>query len=203
MKHLTKFFLLFLIVVPAAPDAAAQLLPEVSARECTRGVCENGSGSLEMKVEFGKALYQGEFKNGQFHGSGRLEVPLSFIEKAVYVGNFSENLRSGRGTYWNGKGNLYIGEWRNDKRHGRGAYFFKLPEWRENQYSEFWLSENTENYTGDFVNDFYQGKGTFRWAVGSKFVGEFFANEKHGFGTFYYSTGSARPQLWEYGEFVR
>jgi len=34
-------------------------------------------------------------------------------------------------------------------------------------------------------------------------VGGFFANDKHGFGTFYYETGTARKQLWEYGDFVR
>jgi hypothetical protein len=202
-KALTRFILLLLCNALPVGTVLAQLLPEVRSRECVHNDCQNGSGRLEMRVEFGKAVYQGEFRNGEFHGFGRLEVPISFTQKAVYSGTFDMGVRSGRGTYWNGKGNLYIGQWQSDKRHGVGSYFFGLPEWRENQHTEFWLSQNTENYTGDFVNDLYQGQGTFRWKNGSKYVGGFFANDKHGPGTFYYTTGTARQQLWEYGEFIR
>ena len=56
---------------------------------------------------------------------------------------------------------------------------------------------------GDFVNDLYQGQGIYRWKNGSRYEGGFFANDRHGFGTFYYSTGTARKQLWDYGDFVR
>ncbi|MBL6817181.1 MAG: hypothetical protein ISQ58_08635, partial [Pseudomonadales bacterium] len=102
------------------------------------------------------------------------------------------------------KGNLYIGQWQDNKRNGFGSYFFNLPGWRENQHSEFWLKENTENYTGEFVNDHFQGQGTYRWAEGHKFVGGFFAGDKHGQGTFYYAkTGTARQQVWNYGDFIR
>ena len=65
------------------------------------------------------------------------------------------------------------------------------------------MKENVENYSGNFVDDFYQGQGTYRWPGGQKYVGGFFANEKHGQGTYYYSTGSPRQQVWEYGDFVR
>ena len=182
----------------------AQMLPEIRSQECVYGDCENGRGTLEMRVEFGTASYRGNFRDGKFHGQGRLEVPLSFTTRTVYNGNWVDGKRDGRGTYWNGDDrHLYIGQWKDDKRHGRGSYFFNLAEWRENQYTEFWLSQNTENYTGDFVNDLYQGRGVYRWKDGSRFEGGFFANEKHGFGTYYYSTGTARQQLWDYGDFVR
>ena len=112
-------------------------------------------------------------------------------------------IRSGRGSYWNGKGNLYIGQWKDDKRNGSGSYFFNLPQWRENEHSEFWLRENTENYSGEFLDDFYHGRGTYRWPGGQKYVGSFFANNKHGPGTYFYSTGTRREQVWDYGDFVR
>jgi len=64
------------------------------------------------------------------------------------------------------------------------------------------LKENTENYSCDFVDDFYHGQGTYRWPGGQKFVGGFFANDKHGYGTYFYSTGTRREQLWNYGDFV-
>ena len=76
-------------------------------------------------------------------------------------------------------------------------------KWEENKNSEFWLRENTENYSGEFLNDHYHGEGIFRWASGTRYEGEFFAGNKHGYGIFYYQTGNTRRQLWNFGDFVR
>jgi hypothetical protein len=186
-----------------AQTAIAQVLSEVNKEVCVSGDCEGGRGRLELTTPFGKGLYSGNFRDSEFHGQGRLEIPISFTEKTIYTGNWDQSIRSGRGTFWNGKGNLYIGQWRDDKRNGRGSYFINLPGWKENEHSELWLTEHTENYSGEFVDDRYQGQGTYRWAAGGKYVGGFFANSKHGPGTYYYATGSGRTQLWEYGDFVR
>ncbi len=201
-SHWVRYFVATLLGMGAAAMASGQPLDSVTSQACVYGDCENGSGRLELKTEFGKGLYRGEFLNGKFHGRGRLEVPISFLEKSIYVGDWDEGIRSGRGTYWNGKGNLYIGEWRDDKRNGHGSYFFGLPRWEENKHTEYWLSENVENYTGNFVNDHYQGRGTYRWPNGQRYEGGFFASKKHGPGTFFYSTGTRRNQVWEYGKFV-
>jgi len=187
----------------AASTAVGQSLESVTAERCIRGDCIDGEGTMEFDTAFGKGRYAGGFLDGEFHGHGRLEIPVSFVAEEVYVGSWKRGAREGRGKHWNGRGNLYIGEWKNNKRHGRGSYVLNLPEWRENEHTEFWLQDNTENYTGDFVNDHYHGQGTYRWTNGRKSVGGFFASEKHGHGTFYYETGTARKQLWNYGDFVR
>jgi hypothetical protein len=158
---------------------------------------------MELTTQWGKGEYFGIFRGGEFHGKGRLEIPISFVAKAIYDGNYDMGIRSGRGTYWNGNGKLYIGHWQEDKRNGQGSYFIGLAEWRENEHSEFWMKENVENYSGTFFDDFYHGEGTYRWPGGQKYVGKFFANEKHGHGTYYYVTGSPRQQLWDYGNFIR
>lgn len=182
----------------------AQSLDSVTEEICVRGDCVDGRGTLELSTPFGKGRYIGDFVDGEFDGEGRLEIPISWTQREVYVGTWSAGIRQGRGKHWNGKGNLYIGEWRDNKRNGQGSYFFNLPEWRENQHTEFWLKENTENYTGEFVNDHFQGQGEYRWADGKRYVGGFFAGEKHGLGTFYYDiTSTARQQVWEYGDFIR
>ena len=192
-----------LLVLLSPISILAQSLADVTARECVLGDCLEGKGRLELTTPWGKGEYYGNFKNGEFHGKGRLEIPISFLAKSIYDGNFDRGIRSGRGTHWNGKGNLYIGQWKDDKRNGQGSSFIGLSEWRENEHSEFWRKETTENYSGSFLNDFYHGEGTYRWADGKKYVGKFFANEKHGHGIFYYSTGSPRQQVWNYGDFVR
>lgn len=183
--------------------ASAQMLSTVTNMKCVQGDCENGSGVLELSTAFGKGRYEGQFVDGKFDGYGRLEVPVSNIARSTYLGNWEQGKRSGRGTYWSGTGNLYIGQWRDDKREGIGTYVVNLPRWTDNLYTEYWLKENTENYSGEFVNDHYHGEGTYRWANGSKFVGGFFADKKHGRGTFYYETGTARPQVWEYGDWIQ
>ncbi len=192
-----------LLIFSWASVGVSQTLQEVTDEVCIYGNCDDGRGTLELSTPWGKGSYVGSFQDGEFHGQGRLEIPISFLETEVYTGNWQRGVRHGRGTHWNGKGKLYIGDWRDNKRNGIGSYFFNLPRWRENEHSEFWLKDNTENYTGEFVNDHYQGQGTYRWPGGQKYVGGFFASTKHGEGMFYYVTGTSRPQVWEYGDFVR
>ncbi len=182
---------------------SAQMLASVIEETCVYGDCNAGFGTLELRTEFGKGKYEGEFVAGEFHGFGRLEIPVSNVARASFLGNWVQGKRQGRGTYWNGTGNLYMGQWQNGMRHGIGTYVVNLPRWTDNLYTEYWLQQNTENYTGDFVDDHYQGNGTYRWQNGSKFTGGFFANSKHGPGTFYYETGTARQQLWEHGDWIR
>jgi len=211
MKKVTSYKVfapVFAVLLLLSAGAQAQLrepefvLAEIS-RACVFGDCLNGFGTLEITTNVGRNVYRGNFKDGKYHGNGKLEESLTVTTRAYYDGNWDMGVRSGRGTYWNGTGNLYIGQWRNDKRDGQGAYFFGVKDWTPNKHSEFWLSENVENYSGGFQNDLYFGHGTYRWPDGQKYVGEFFANDKHGPGTFYYPSGTIRPQVWEYGEFIR
>ena len=100
----------------ASINSFAQSLEGVTEEECIRGDCINGEGSLELTTEFGKGRYIGNFLDGEFNGTGRLEMPISWTEKEVYVGNWEMGVREGRGKHWNGKGNLYIGQWQDNKR---------------------------------------------------------------------------------------
>jgi len=208
MRILSKLLTLLALVLlsNSALAAQAQSAPdEVKelSRECLFGDCVDGYGTLEMKTTIGIDTYRGNFKSGKYHGNGKLTQMISRTARAYYDGNWDMGIRSGRGTFFNGTDKLYIGQWKNDKREGRGSYFFGVKDWTENKYSEHWLSENVENYSGQFVNDLYQGQGTYRWPDGQKYVGEFFANDKHGPGTFIYSTGSIREQVWEFGDLVK
>ena len=76
-------------------------------------------------------VYEGEWLADKPHGHG---VHL-FLEQAAtskpkasqcnrYVGQFSDGLRNGIGTFTFSNGARYHGEWRNNKKHGRGVYTF-------------------------------------------------------------------------------
>jgi hypothetical protein len=204
LKYLTRRSLLAFVILLLVPAIGfGQLLKEVTAENCIYGNCVDGRGTMKLATQWGNGTYVGDFMEGEFNGSGRLELPVSFTNKLVYDGNWNIGVREGRGTFWNGDSDLYIGQWKDNKRNGQGSYFFKLPKWEENKNSEFWLRENTENYSGEFLNDHYHGEGIFRWASGTRYEGEFFAGNKHGYGIFYYQTGNTRRQLWNFGDFVR
>lgn len=194
---------MMLLVASVAVSQSTMLNPDELSRNCVYGDCQNGYGILEIRTPNGTDRYEGNFSNGMFHGHGKFEQMISRTGRSYYDGEWNMGVREGRGTYWNGISNLYIGSWRNDLRHGHGSYFFGLTDWVPNRNTEAWLRENVENYTGDFVDDLYQGNGTYRWPDGQRYVGTFFANEKHGAGTFFYPTGTRREQVWEYGRFVR
>jgi len=178
---------------PAAPELE---------RECTYGDCQNGFGILEIKTELGTDVYEGNFRDGEFHGFGTYtRYVTGRTRRAMKATGGKESVMAAEPTGMaapicisvNGATACVT---------GGGSYFFNQEDWSPNRYTENWLKENTENYTGEFVDDQFQGEGVYRWADGRRYEGEFFANQKHGRGRFYYETGTSLPQEWEYGELV-
>ena len=108
-----------LVFLLSSASITAQSLAGVTAEECVLGDCTEGRGRMELTTQWGKGEYLGNFRGGEFHGKGRLEIPISFVAKAIYDGNYDTGIRSGRGTYWNGNGKLYIGQWRDGERNGQ------------------------------------------------------------------------------------
>ncbi len=183
----------------AASSVAVASAESKIEKQCVSGDCVNGQGVMEYWSKQGKSVYRGEFRQGLRHGYGKYE---SLYDRSNYAGHWARDKKLGFGTYWNGADKLYIGHWKGDKRHGQGSYFFGLKDWSDNKHTASWLVEHVENYTGAFQNDLYHGKGIYRWQNGTKYVGKFFANKKHGAGYFDYGTGNVRHQVWEYGKLV-
>ncbi len=162
---------------------------------CLRGDCITGYGILVEETDRGLTHYRGEFREGKYHGNGRLE----FLDAGeVYKGDWMLGKRHGRGTLWDKENNVYIGAWRNDRRNGRGTQAYSVDGWREDRNTETWLIKNTENYSGDFVNDIFSGQGTYRWADGTQYVGGWAANKKNGKGYFDFGTGIRSERIFEY-----
>src|SRR5690554_3597514 len=137
---------LWLLVGLAWSSSAAAWYPQAPeiSRSCEYGDCLDGYGILVIRNDFGTDRYEGDFRDGEFHGFGRLEFMASRSERGYYEGSWNMGVREGRGTYWDGKSQLYIGEWSDDRRHGYGSYFFGVTDWSPNRYTEFWLREHVE-----------------------------------------------------------
>jgi hypothetical protein len=194
---------MFRVLLCACLWLAVQALPASAAvgdeLGCLSGDCENGVGTLVEKTDKGLQRYRGAFVDGKFHGFGKLEL---LDRKITYKGNFLNGMRWGRGSEWNADGDVYIGQWKNDKRNGQGLQAYRVKDWKEDKYTEQWLSANTENYQGGFVNNSFNGEGTYRWADGVIYSGGWAASKKHGRGYFLYPTGLRSDRIFDFDERV-
>ena len=88
----------------------------------------------------GSQLYEGQLRNGAYHGRGR----TIWVDGEVYCGNYVENRKSGFGKETYASGDSYAGSFLNDKKHGKGIYQCK----------------NGATYTGEFKDGKRHGFGT-------------------------------------------
>ena len=58
-------------------------------------------------------------------------------------------------------------------------------------------------YQGQFVNDKREGQGTFVWADGRKYIGEWKAGKQHGVGTYISKDGVAKEGYWKNGRKIK
>ncbi|UKJ87785.1 MORN motif repeat containing protein [Theileria orientalis] len=88
-----------------------------------------------------------------------------------YVGELSDMLRDGKGSYVSKDGSRYDGTWKRDKRHGKGT-----------------LVTSDIKYTGEWINDRRHGFGRLE-TQGYSYVGDFRLNKYHGNGTMVFKSG--------------
>lgn len=89
-------------------------------------------------------------------------------EDSVYIGQWCEGKRHGRGECFWSSGNYYIGDWRDDMKSGEGR-----------------LVLNTgDMYEGGFKENMCHGKGDYKWGNGNRYVGDFEGSKIQGYGEF-------------------
>lgn len=104
---------------------------------------------------------------GERHGRGRCEFP----NKDVFVGDYENGLRNGKGTYrWAYLGLKYKGEYKNGMRNGYGVMHYT----------------NGTVYEGNWVDGQRQGTGKITYPNLDYYSGEFLKGLPHGKGEYYY-----------------
>ncbi len=113
----------------------------------------SGQGRLERVAD--ESVYEGEFKDGQFHGQGRVNAP-----GYAYEGTFALGVKSGRGKEVFETGEQYEGEFVRNERSGQGVLRIAGED------------GTALTYDGTFKNGDFAGQGTLTFGDVS-FKGEF------------------------------
>ncbi len=134
------------------------------ASECTDGDCINGKGTLIIYYEnidelkkvpslknatdqqlknfidqkMFYSMYEGEFKNGKYHGKGTNSSACSIMGCMfiTYTGEYKDGKKNGFGSARFENGDSYKGEYKDGLMHGKGVY-----EWSDGKV-----------FSGDFKN---------------------------------------------------
>ena len=142
----------------------------------------NINSHLQMDAS---AIYEGETKNGLYHGSGR----LIWDNGNTYVGEFAKGLPEGQGTFSFPNGDGYVGHFRHGRPDGTGRLTMDdciyEGEFLEGEaYGQGRKSSIIGVYEGDFVYGIYHGTGKFTWANGDVYEGSFSRDKPLGPGMF-------------------
>ena len=94
----------------------------------------DGNGTAEFVNSSGSDWdrYEGMFRNGHFHGQGRLH----FFNGDVYEGEFESTTRHGVGTYRWKDGRVYTGSFQKNVRHGSGTFVYANNDFYEGTFRE-------------------------------------------------------------------
>jgi hypothetical protein len=169
----------------------------VAARRSGKGATVNSDGDR----------YEGEFKDGSFHGIGHLKTNrnteytgefangllvkglVKLAAGSVYEGTLVNGKYDGYGTYRSDNGETYEGEYKAGRRHGFGTYRWPSGDYYEGRYDngvesgkgKYVFASDRRVYEGNFVNGKFHGYGVMTWENGYRYEGEFINGERQGY----------------------
>ncbi len=149
-------FRVILLVIPVALLS----MSTASADDLTQYYLTNKNGRTVLPDS---AVYEGQYRNGLFHGAGK----LTWGNGDVYTGEFKHGMMHGKGTYKSATGDVYEGDYQNGLMHGQGVY----------------SSDAAGKYTGSFRNDHFDGKGRYVNDNGDIYEGDFKKSAPNGKGS--------------------
>ena len=103
---------------------------------------ENSKRCGKGRCSFVSFLYEGEWLNDEFHGTG----VKTFSNGDRYEGGWFRGKMEGSGKYISHEGWTYEGEFKSDQRHGIGKTIYP----------------NGDIVSGEYYNDIFR-KGKFKW----------------------------------------
>lgn len=201
---------------------------------------EENSNLVKEQLFSVSSRIQGCLAGDCIGGNGML-----MVNGDVYIGDFKNNLRHGVGICYYFNGSEYKGDWKGDKQHGAGV--LKYPDgtirsgiWSENIFQgasdgkgstpvvktplpndrlkeKFegcqsgncqngkgtYLYANGNSYTGDFQRGSPNGIGKIIYIEGDVYEGEINNGSMHGKGMMILANGNRIRGIWESGKFIK
>jgi hypothetical protein len=158
--------------------------------------------------------YEGNFKNGKFEGAGA----MFYKNNERYEGYWANNVRHGKGKMFRADGTKIDGIWENGilkTTVTEGGTAAQSMQNTTNTNSEGTLQDCNKSYCregkgtyiygdgsrwiGEFKDGVPEGQGTCYYVNGDKYVGKFEKHAPNGEGIMYYKNGRILAALWEYG----
>jgi len=151
----------------------------------------------------GGGRYEGMWSAGLMHGKGKLERGGG----ELYEGDFQFGLKHGAGTFI-GKSVEYMGEWDSDMYEGQGKLtrFGDVLEGKfkkgrlHGQGNAKYSGSSVREYTGEWANGRWHGKGTLYHRNGDVYKGTFKNGLFHGEGRYTYASGFKEEGSWNQGK---
>lgn len=169
----------------------------------------NGQGIFYFT---GNDRYEGSFVNGKFTGNGT----MYYKNNEKYVGQWQNNLRQGYGKMYRSNGTVIEGNWVDGQikvQNGSNTEGSKITEvattgnetlkdcnkiYCKNGKGTFQYGDGSK-WIGEFKDGVPEGQGTCTYANGDKYIGRFERHAPQGEGTMYHSNGRIVSAMWEYG----
>lgn len=123
-----------------------------------------------------------------------------------YLGEWKDNKWHGKGTLEKADGSRYVGEWKAGKRDGVGTLWHRHADGSLRKvYTGLWVDDMQQGrgtlnykpgdvYIGDWVRGQRAGSGICTYADGGVYEGEWLDDKRHGFGVYDYKSGERTPQ---------
>ncbi|CAK66681.1 unnamed protein product (macronuclear) [Paramecium tetraurelia] len=145
-------------------------------------------------------IYIGQWKDNAKWGRGI----QYWSDGSYYEGYWRDNKQNGKGRLIHVEGDVYEGDWLDDKAHGQG----KLTTSNGGYYVGGWINDKQNgqgkelwpdgaSFEGHYVDGMKFGQGIYTVANGSQYVGEFADNCFCGFGTYKCSDGTKYIGYWK------
>jgi hypothetical protein len=166
--------------------------------------------------------YEGSFTEGQFHGQGT----MYYVNGSRYYGSWKNNEKDGQGTFVDSNGRTKTGIWRNGQlvetaerpmvqsthqqsNHNEAGNHSVSTGFERDCNEEYcrdglgtYIYADGSKYVGEFKYGYPEGKGKVYYANGDVYEGSWANHAPHGPGVIYFSSGKARGGLWRNGKMV-
>ncbi|MBK7870975.1 MAG: caspase family protein [Saprospiraceae bacterium] len=178
---------------------------------CISGDCINGQG---IYIYPSKAVYIGEFQNGEIHGVG----VCYYSDGSKYQGEWQFRYPDGNGTKTFQNGTRRTGLWKKGQPvDNAGNFLLSLGKDTPSETADIqsgclsgncnagqgiFAYPNGSKYEGQFRNGKPEGIGTFFYINNDRYQGSFKSGFPHGNGILYKADGQTKKGLWRDGEYI-